>query len=43
MAFDTVHWLHWLLHPHLRENEAPYPQRWLALFAVSMGVFLDRP
>ena len=40
MAFDTVHWLHWLPHPHLRENEAPYPQRWLALFAVSMGVFL---
>jgi EmrB/QacA subfamily drug resistance transporter len=40
MAFDTAHWLHWLPHPGLPAGEAPYPKRWLALFAVSMGVFL---
>jgi len=40
MAFDTVPWLHHLPHPQLLEDKTPYPQRWPALFVVSLGVFL---
>jgi len=40
MAFDTVPWLRWLPHPRLPGDETLYPNRWLALFVVSTGVFL---
>ena len=40
MAFDGIPWLHGLSHPRLYGEDALYERRWLALIAVSMGVFL---
>jgi MFS family permease len=40
MGFDTVPWLRHLPHPRLPEDETLYPHRWLALYVVSMSVFL---
>ena len=40
MAIDRPHWLLWLPHPHLPEDDEPYEKRWLALPAISLAVFL---
>ena len=40
MAFDGIPWMHWLPHPRFPDDAGPYERRWLALIAVSMGVFL---
>ena len=40
MAFDIIHWLYWLPHPRMPDGDALFEKRWLALIAVSMGVFL---
>ncbi len=40
MAFDGVPWLHWLPHPRFADDETPFERRWIALIAVSIGVFL---
>ncbi len=40
MAFESAHWLHWMPHPESRDGDEPYAYRWLAPFAVSLGVFL---
>lgn len=39
MAIDHPHWLLWLPHPQLPEDEKPYEKRWFALPAVSLSVF----
>jgi EmrB/QacA subfamily drug resistance transporter len=39
MAFDRAHWLLWLPHPELPEDDEPYAKRWFALPAVSLAVF----
>jgi hypothetical protein len=38
MAFDTVHWLHWLLHPRLPEEETPQPHRSPAPFVLPKAI-----
>ena len=40
MAFDSPHWLLWLPHPRLPEDDEPYPKRWIALPVISLAVFL---
>lgn len=40
MAIDHPHWLLWLPHPQLPEDDEPYAKRWFALPVVSMAVFL---
>lgn len=39
MAIDHPHWLLWLPHPQLPEDDEPYAKRWFALPAVSLTVF----
>ena len=40
MAIDRPHWLLWVPHPQLPEDDEPYEKRWFALPAISLAVFL---